>query len=142
MSLSLAQSDALPHCDSRNVGRLPDRPSEAESTVSGFSASTVGACGVFPGPPNNPAKTPRPRVLLIATIGLGYVISGSPMPWRCPACQTQIEHGPGGDLPRLGVIYRCHVCRLELVFDEGLGRLMAAPFPAEHNRRATDKQAS
>jgi hypothetical protein len=51
------------------------------------------------------------------------------MPWRCPACQTFIRHGDHPeDLPRLGQVYRCHICRLELVFDPGTRKLVLAPF--------------
>ena len=40
------------------------------------------------------------------------------MPWKCPACSTPIRQqltAAGDDSPRPGVIYRCSVCRLELV---------------------------
>jgi hypothetical protein len=47
------------------------------------------------------------------------------MPWKCPACQTQIRHE--GDAPRLGHIYRCHICRLELAVDQTSGKLQLAP---------------
>jgi hypothetical protein len=39
------------------------------------------------------------------------------MPWRCPACGIPIRHSEAELAPRLGVRYRCHVCRLELVVD-------------------------
>jgi hypothetical protein len=64
----------------------------------------------------------------------------SVMPWKCPACQTQIAHD--GDRPVPRRIYRCHVCRLELVLDEVAGKLTVTPFPIEHNRRATDPKPS
>jgi hypothetical protein len=51
------------------------------------------------------------------------------MPWKCPACQTQIKHE--GDLPEPRRVYRCHVCRLELVLDEWTQKLIVAPMPAE-----------
>jgi DNA-directed RNA polymerase subunit RPC12/RpoP len=51
------------------------------------------------------------------------------MPWKCPACSEQIQHAPGEDAPRLGVVYRCHICRLELALDRETGRLTAAPLP-------------
>lgn len=51
------------------------------------------------------------------------------MPWRCPACQLPIEHGLGEMLPRSGIVYRCHICRLELIFDDTASRLIVAPFP-------------
>jgi hypothetical protein len=61
------------------------------------------------------------------------------MPWKCPACQTQIAHD--GDMPQPRRVYRCHVCRLELVLDETLHRLTVAPMPGgTANRRATDRE--
>jgi predicted Zn finger-like uncharacterized protein len=57
------------------------------------------------------------------------------MPWRCPACQTQIRHADGELAPQPGRVYRCHVCRLELVVDEQNQRLTVAPFPMDN----TDK---
>jgi hypothetical protein len=47
-----------------------------------------------------------------------------PAPWRCPGCQTFIEHDT---VPRPGVVYRCHVCRLELVIDPVTETLVLAP---------------
>jgi hypothetical protein len=49
------------------------------------------------------------------------------VPWKCPACQTQIRHD--GDRPEKKRIYRCHVCRLELVPDEDTRTLIVAPLP-------------
>lgn len=49
------------------------------------------------------------------------------VPWRCPACQTQIQHLPLQNLPLPGVRYRCAVCRLEVMFDPVVGRLQVAP---------------
>jgi len=64
----------------------------------------------------------------------------SPMPWKCPACQTQIAHE--GDTPEPNRVYRCHVCRLELVLDDTTHRLTVTPVsvPVAHNRRATDRK--
>jgi hypothetical protein len=53
------------------------------------------------------------------------------MPWRCPACETQIQHSEGELRPRAGHIYRCHVCRLELILDEKSDKLTVAPLPNE-----------
>jgi hypothetical protein len=53
------------------------------------------------------------------------------MPWSCPACRTQIHHGPLEDRPRLNSLYRCHVCRLELILDPDTGRLRVAPMRDE-----------
>jgi len=61
------------------------------------------------------------------------------MPWKCPACQTQIAHD--GDMPELHRVYRCHVCRLELVLEASTHKLTVAPLPTEHhNRRATERK--
>ena len=49
------------------------------------------------------------------------------MPWKCPACQAQIRHD--GDKPEPKRVYRCHVCRLELVLDEATQKLTVAPLP-------------
>jgi hypothetical protein len=56
------------------------------------------------------------------------------MPWKCPACQEAIQHRSHEDRPRLRVHYRCHICRLELVFDPGTGRLIVAPFDEEDRK--------
>jgi hypothetical protein len=63
------------------------------------------------------------------------------MPWKCPACQTQIAHD--GDLPEPRRVYRCHVCRLELVLDDKGHKLTVAPLAAERPPagRATDRKS-
>lgn len=48
------------------------------------------------------------------------------MPWTCPACNNQIQHEYDRPVPR--VLYRCHICRLELVLDEHTQKLIAIPF--------------
>jgi hypothetical protein len=48
------------------------------------------------------------------------------MPWTCPACGIAIRHGESNALPTAGAQYRCHVCRLELVFDK-TGRKLIVP---------------
>jgi len=53
------------------------------------------------------------------------------MPWHCPACQSQIRHTELETQPRLDVVYRCHVCRLELTFDPKTERLGLAPMPPD-----------
>jgi DNA-directed RNA polymerase subunit RPC12/RpoP len=61
------------------------------------------------------------------------------MPWKCPACQTQINHD--GDTPQLGRVYRCHVCHLKLMLDADRNKLTLVPLPIEKNRRAPDSKA-
>jgi hypothetical protein len=46
------------------------------------------------------------------------------MPLHCPACEAVIEHDDESPVPQWGVVYRCHVCRLELVFDPETNRLV------------------
>jgi hypothetical protein len=62
---------------------------------------------------------------------LGYNLRLQTMPWKCPACSEQIRHAPGEDTPRQGAIYRCHICRLELMLDAEAGKLTLAPFPPD-----------
>jgi hypothetical protein len=54
------------------------------------------------------------------------------MPWKCPACSTPIRQqlqASGHEAPRPACIYRCSVCRLELLLsDDGL-KLVVAPLP-------------
>ncbi len=49
------------------------------------------------------------------------------MPWTCPACHMHIRHSDVEELPRPGVLYRCHVCRLELIVDPRTERLTVRP---------------
>jgi len=45
--------------------------------------------------------------------------------WKCPACQTTIPIDGNG--PQPNQVYRCSVCRLELVVDEKREGLTVAP---------------
>jgi len=49
------------------------------------------------------------------------------MPWTCPYCRLAIQHGESEPAPQAGVVYRCHVCRLDLVFDTGQAKLVVIP---------------
>ena len=49
------------------------------------------------------------------------------MSWTCPACSQVIRHDYDVGEPRPNVIYRCHVCRLELIFDPKTKKLKLAP---------------
>ena len=62
------------------------------------------------------------------------------MPWTCPACSTQIDHEQDRPLPQK--VYRCHVCRLELVFDENDSKLVAIPFAASNHSDSKSKLAA
>jgi predicted SprT family Zn-dependent metalloprotease len=56
------------------------------------------------------------------------------VPWQCPACSTRIGHSEAEPQPRPGRIYRCNVCRLELVMDESTNRLIVAPLTTDGAR--------
>ena len=47
------------------------------------------------------------------------------MPWTCPACRFSIQHKD--EAPKPGVVYRCHICRLDLVSDPTTGKMKLAP---------------
>ena len=49
------------------------------------------------------------------------------MPWKGPACLEAIEHSAAEPMPRYGVVYRCPVCRLELVLSRVTEKLVVAP---------------
>jgi hypothetical protein len=52
------------------------------------------------------------------------------MPWRCPACSTSIRPqliAAGDDAPRLGRVYTCRVCRLELVLSDDGSQMIVTP---------------
>ena len=56
------------------------------------------------------------------------------MPWKCPACSTPIRQqltAAGDETPRPGVVYRCGVCRLELVLNGDADRMIIAPLPRD-----------
>ena len=52
------------------------------------------------------------------------------MPWTCPACRTAVRHAEAEPLPRIGAIYRCPVCRIELVVDTRTSKMRVAPLAA------------
>lgn len=58
------------------------------------------------------------------------------MPWRCPACQSQISHSELEERPLSGHTYRCHICRLDLALDDEAQRLGVAPFRDDYDPRA------
>ena len=76
-----------------------------------------------------------------SSVGVYSVGSGFQMiPLKCPACETQIRHESDALLRRLGAVYRCHVCRVELIVDAQKQDLMVvAPAPSA---RSTTKVAS
>ncbi len=49
------------------------------------------------------------------------------MPWHCPACSNVIQHTPDEKTPRVGVFYRCHVCRLGLRYRPESEKLIVVP---------------
>jgi hypothetical protein len=57
-----------------------------------------------------------------------------PLRWKCPACSTPIRQQlavAGGKTPRPDMVYRCAVCREELILDPQTDQLMPAALQAE-----------
>ena len=50
------------------------------------------------------------------------------LPWTCPACSLAIRHALNESAPLPNIVYRCHICRLELVLDAVTNKLVMAPF--------------
>ena len=72
------------------------------------------------------------RLIPLVSISMMDLSSATPMTWTCPACSTQIQHEQPRPLPK--VVYRCHVCRLELVVDEQTSKLVVAPLPVDSSK--------
>ena len=64
------------------------------------------------------------------------------MPWKCPACGMSIQHRE--EMPRHGVVYRCHICRLALMVNGSTGRLDVPPVNSadQHNPSSPSKSPS
>jgi hypothetical protein len=60
------------------------------------------------------------------------------MPWTCPACQSAIRHDV--DVPQFGQVYRCHICRLELMTDPTTTKLTLAPLAPSLNAISAGKK--
>jgi hypothetical protein len=61
------------------------------------------------------------------------------MPWKCPACSEQIHHAPEQEAPQRGTVYRCHICRLELILDGPNGKLTVMPVLRDTPDTASDR---
>jgi hypothetical protein len=66
-------------------------------------------------------------LLLVFYAALNSVECSAVMPWTCPACSLAIRHTEQDDRPRPNVVYRCHICRLELILDPSSNKLVLAP---------------
>ena len=67
---------------------------------------------------------------------IGYILPPLNMPWRCPVCDATVQHT--GPLPLEDVVYRCHVCRLDLVTNPETGKMRLAPFDVDTDPDATE----
>lgn len=70
------------------------------------------------------------------------LLASASMPWHCPACQTLIAHRTSETLPIPNVVYRCHVCRLELRTNTSTGRLEVVPLSAADADRGRERPTS
>ena len=57
------------------------------------------------------------------------------MGWKCPACETPIHYD--GEAPHPKRVYRCNVCRLELVLNEDNGQFIVTPLEPEPPKKPT-----
>jgi len=58
------------------------------------------------------------------------------VPWKCPACSTFIRRelkAAGHETPQPGHIYRCSICRLELVLSNDGMKMIVAPLDEQHD---------
>jgi hypothetical protein len=64
-----------------------------------------------------------------------------PMAWRCPVCSRIIHHDDSDEQPRSRERYRCHICRIELLFDVETQRLIVRPaeYGDEERSRLPDR---
>jgi len=62
------------------------------------------------------------------------------MPWQCPACSTRIRHSENEAFPPAGVIYRCPVCRLELMLGGDLQTFVVAPLRGDQRNGKADRR--
>ena len=147
-----------PHCDSfvvrwleftsnmngesLSVPNLPRRLDSPRRDLTGRDIASVALSHRPPGPH-------RWRDLHSSQVGSenrGLSLSSRPgafiipaMPWKCPACSIQIRHGEAEERPRPHAVYRCHVCRLELMLNEGTGKLDVTPWA---DQEPTSEQAA
>jgi hypothetical protein len=70
-----------------------------------------------------------------------YSGSAMPMAWRCPVCSRIIHHDDSDEPPRARARYRCHICRIELLFDVDAQRLIVRPaeYGDEERSRLPDR---
>ena len=63
------------------------------------------------------------------------------MAWRCPVCSRIIHHDDSDEPPRARARYRCHICRIELLFDVDTQRLIVRPaeYGDEERSRLPDR---
>jgi len=55
------------------------------------------------------------------------------MTLKCPACRNIIRHSQAEVMPRPDVIYRCPICRLELMVDAERETMIVAPLPTRED---------
>src|SRR5262245_2541949 len=77
----------------------------------------------------------REETKSIKKIPLTCYLAARAMPWKCPACHTEIRHSDVEAKPREHVRYRCHICRLELMFDATTDRMKVTPIEMDSDHR-------
>jgi hypothetical protein len=72
----------------------------------------------------------------VASFKLGFAPDACAVALSC--VRTHIRHSETEAVPRSSIVYRSHICRLELVVDDMTQKLTVPPFPD----RADDAPAS
>jgi len=65
---------------------------------------------------------------LVSTANITRYDSITAVPWNCPNCWYPLTHRPTELAPQIHKIYRCPICKVDLVFDPQKRELVFAPF--------------
>src|SRR6185369_13264548 len=97
-------------------------------------------CGVrYLTSPQRTSPAPVPRTATCARLEMP--VERRAAMWKCPACSTPIrrELMAAGDVaPQPDRLYRCSICRLELVLDRDGTRMIIAPRDRERAESSPD----
>lgn len=84
----------------------------------------------------HPAVFRRICFLFFTVLDLCFALH---MQWKCPACETPIEHRRADDLHDASRVYRCPVCRLELTFEPKTQKMILAPLHLDEDETPPSK---
>jgi uncharacterized protein (DUF983 family) len=61
------------------------------------------------------------------------------MRFMCPACGSTIRHSEFEERPRIGVRYRCNVCRLDLQMNRAADKLVVVPIGEDEGEKRKER---